>query len=98
VVANQNQYEIGQWIEVLISEANPRIVWRLRCTEVEVSPLNASQPPQPIRANRHISSFAQKRTSRMSYPTIDPNRTTTGFQQQKPAGGSFSAATPPARA
>jgi hypothetical protein len=45
VVANQNQYEIGQWIEVLISEANPRIVWRLRCTEVEVSPLNASQPP-----------------------------------------------------
>jgi hypothetical protein len=29
------RYEVGQWIEVLISESDPRIVWRLRCADVE---------------------------------------------------------------
>jgi hypothetical protein len=33
-VPRPDDYEAGNWLEVVVSEAEPRLVWRLLCVDV----------------------------------------------------------------
>ena len=33
---NPDRYDVGDWLEVLVSDAEPRLIWRVICVDVEI--------------------------------------------------------------